>query len=725
MDPLRCLLPVLLLSIVVDRSGAQLVVDCGSPSLTITNPLAVCGAGNRGKIVNAGSKSVFNCHGASLLEYDARLPGNFSSLSWCDVGSIKIGGHASQGGGAIFNVTSSQIIVYLPTSVELRRSSTDILYIVGVRPNISLDSDSTAGKISIGDTAGMVLSYSGHGRTLAIVNEGSACLIARFPAKSQICVMGNKCMYNGSMFNGCLNSGDEPTPAPTPIPTSIPTPAPTAPPRSPTPSLSPSRTRADQSRTSSNTQSRTPTNVPTYTASQAPPAILTQSTTQTQSSSQTQTQSSTRTPTSTRTVHPPILPPPTARQPTITPSTERTQTRVPVAAVPADPQKPVALPAALTTTSETTAAVVSVVSPGSASQAARANSAMSMIRCEINTQEQPSYLDYPIQDYLNRSFQVTLLIVAGINAALQAVAAFCYRTGRHYKLIEFGVPLLLCFQVPNFARDAAVHWDSSSTMILAAGLMSASLLFPTAMVLIRPPTVADVIEGGVRRSGGSEIPKEALYGSFENVGPQPYVETFGEYVGPLRSHGRLTIRVALILEVWLGAVCSVLEGSRTDENSCTRFSYAILGLSLVFAVYQLGLAPLAPFFEKRSAQAKSVAQTVLAGMATVALYDDGMEPLVGYISVVLFGYMPIEFVVALLLDRRAQRLKKAFMDERKDSRDPKEVGLLQASADSMGFNSGPPSAQPHDSESAVFAENSAQSTPLHRFSSKKINPLVV
>jgi hypothetical protein len=681
-------LAVIFLAIATDFSAAAIdIVNCNL-ALRLTGTEGRCLQGTSGgSITMTGNKPKFFCYNSSLRLFDANSVSGASTLTNCtaDIATFNPFGLP---GTCMVNYSTVKLGQLHGTS-QLVLTSTKMQKVEADCKSCSLTIFGDSAVETVVNEGKIIIDHLGdRGSQMTIQNSGTSCSILSFPEGGTLCVSLGSCLFNGSSLSGrCL----------------------TIPMHSWTNSASMSRfsirthslTGSEMIRTATyKMRSSTPvgSTSQSYFMSKSVTANLrTLGRSSSTSASILFARSPTQTPeiitAATKTSVQPLAGNMTSAAPAMIPAQ-----RPLVSFSPYDP------PTAAETGASIVSSTASAVSPGASSQSARVNSLLSMIRCERDFPEKPSYTDYPLQDYGHNTFPATLLITALVNLGLQLVAAASYITARPNPVSNLLAPLYLSYTAPTFARDTSTYWGESPLVLVAAGCMLAALLNPCIMVLRDPPTIADAVNESGKRVEGPLVPRGALFFEFKDAGTAPHCAIYGEFTGGLRCHRSLAVRSALIVEMWLGIICGVLQGRRGDAEFCARSTYAILGLCAAFAIYQVGVAPFGPTFEKRSAQAKAIAQVVLAGFSCIALLDESAGPAVGWIGLILMVYMPIDFGVALFLEKREARRRETYEKEHPSS---SEAPLLDGSgvfAIAVGNESLLSSDQPHrESVSSVCA----------------------
>jgi hypothetical protein len=652
---------------------AKSILQNCSGTTTVTRSDITCNPGTGGgEITHVNPNVTIDCNGSQLEQYGTDA--NVAVMQGCPTGTatfdkrIKI---------IIRNSVHNFTGFYSGGEVRVEGSSLGFLSLFGADEyNVTMGPRTTiSGQLNCFAGVRLTLDYAGSDKVrLVIGNGGTSCLIKRFPPGSTLCIREHNCTYNGTSFIGCITTpnGTAPVVTITPSSSALVSQTQTLRHASVTDSATRSVSVTDISSVSAGARSTSNVLSPSISA-----PVMTRSGSHTVSATQHPHQSAAR---------------PTDTETQVYSSTLAVERHIAPAAI-----EPVAsVPQAAQTTGAIAGTSAAILSPASASQASRIASIQAMIRCEPPSNDPPPYISYPVQDYVSRNWGNTLLIVAATNFFLQLLSAVCYCKGHANPIVKWVSPLLLCYQAPLFAENAAAHLYDGPVVWLAAALMGIALLHPSIIVLRRPPTQADAVIGGTRKLGGQDIPNDAVYSQFCDIDVAlPYSALYGEYTSSLRSHSRPVIRVALVLEIWLGVVCSTFSGLRS-EGSCAAYSFAILGLSACFAIYQVILSPFAPYFEKRSAQAKSVAQLALSGLACATMVVDSFEEAVSWIGLGMLVYMPIEFCIALYLDKRASRQRKKFL---KDLGGPTGVPLLTHPKDASALTV---PAAPESPENAPF-----------------------
>jgi hypothetical protein len=614
-------------------------IDC-SGGLTLSQSVVLCNSSKGGgRITHTAVNATIDCDGAYLKEYTATMASDIT-MSRCRSDAPAFGGAPAK--AVIRDCILNGTAFYSGATVYFEKTNLKYVAFSGsAEGNITFGPGSSAGTIAGILGARLSIDYAGTETTRLLINTVGPCAVRRFPPGSVMCAIAGNCTYLGRNFTGCITTPNGTLPV--------------SKSGSGTPSISTSHKNTVSARTSTTesqtgsahhtpTEDRSGSMHHTQTEAEWTSTILTSPTVSLDSSRSLRdsgTHSLTTSPYDSATPAIEISIPLPAGSP------------VSVAATPT-------LPRAAETTALVAGTTAAALSPASASGAARVGAIGLMIRCEQNSDDVPTYWDFPLQDYVHRSFPLTLLIAAGTNLLLQTTVAFCYAK-KHVNLAVKWVPaLMLGYQAPAFATAAAAHAGESSTVWAAVGLMTLALGYPTIMALTRPETRADFVAGGTRKVGGQEIPSTALYGQFEDLEGGVYCELFGEYVGPLRSHSSLAVRAGLVAEIWLGVVCGVFTGLR-GGGACVAYSFAMLGLSVCFCIYQMSVSPLAPWFERRSAQGKALAMVGLSALGCAAMAVESLEAWVGWISAVLFVYMPVEIAVGIVLDWRAHKERKKYL----------------------------------------------------------------
>jgi hypothetical protein len=647
--------------LVAARAVASSVMDC-SGTLNLAQSEILCNSSTSGgRITHTATNTSIDCRGAYLNGYKTTQARDIV-ISDCRVDAPSFTGVSSE--ALIRNCVLNGTTFYAGAAIYFERTHLKYIAVSGAADyNITIGPRSSVLTIVVVSGAKMLVDYEGEEKTQLTINSDGLCAVRRFPPASILCAITRNCTYSGMFFSGCITTPNATAPDLKTLSATL------SAPKSHTNTASWHKSVTGSS--SANTR--------------LSPTESDQSITPRESASRSVSRSL-------RIARSPLISGSASLTlvRSATPTAEQAASPDP-AAPPAPETPPAAVPQAAKTTGLVAGTTAAALSSGSAAGAARVGAIGLMIRCERNYDALPSYWDFPLQDYVNRSFSLTLLIVALANLALQGILAFCYFRKHVNPVMKLLPPLLLGYQSPAFASAAAGR-VGDPLVIIAIALMLLALIYPSAMTLMRPKSQADYVLNGSRKIGGQEMPDGALYGQFGDVEGGVYCELFGEYVGGVRSHSSLSVRTGIILEIWLGVICGIFSGLRGEAGACVLYSFVILGLSICFSIYQVVVAPFSSIFERRSAQGKAIAMVFLSALGCGAMVQDQLEACVGWLSLGLLLYMPGELCVGFLLDRRADQAREKYLVESACEGPLLEAPKVVGVADSSGTFEEPRSA---------------------------------
>jgi hypothetical protein len=343
------------------------------------------------------------------------------------------------------------------------------------------------------------------------------------------------------------------------------------------------------------------------------------------------------------------------------------------------------LPAvASTAVASTGSTAAALAGPGGASQASRAQAALSMIACDPpDVNADPEVAEYPARIAVGgNSLAGAVLIATGALLALQIASYASYRTGVQTSfatgsgwvafVASYAGPIVFGFYAPLLARDGislALHGNGivcliglgCSIMLVACAVHLTTRVLLWAEMKIETRTLLP--DGTVKitsRAPEHTSQNGASMSEYVDSGERPFLAQYGAYVAGCKNYDQARFRCYAAVETWAGITVGILDGARPQVGSCAGYAYGILGISLACALYHITMKPLGSRLEQRFAWFRAFLECSVAGLVCASFWRSIFGAWAGWGAVVLCAVFPIELVVGAVVWWRERQKRKRF-----------------------------------------------------------------